>query len=251
VIAGVIFDLGSTLIHFDGDWASVFEESLHALTRQLALDGVTFDPEAFRGAFRVEVEASQRLRQQDHLERTSDSVLRQTLERLGAPAADDSVIARALAAMFAVSEARWEPMPGLQPMLDDLRARGYRLGLISNASDDANVRRLLRLAGLEGAFDPQFTSAGEGVRKPDRSLFQRVLTAWELPPEAVVMVGDTLGEDILGAQRTGLRSIWFTPDADTAANRALQGSVRPDAEIADLLALPDLIRRLDGAGPPR
>jgi putative hydrolase of the HAD superfamily len=139
----------------------------------------------------------------------------------------------------------------LQPMLDDLRARGYRLGLISNASDDANVRRLLRLAGLEGAFDPQFTSAGEGVRKPDRSLFQRVLTAWELPPEAVVMVGDTLGEDILGAQRTGLRSIWFTPDADTAANRALQGSVRPDAEIADLLALPDLIRRLDGAGPPR
>jgi putative hydrolase of the HAD superfamily len=249
VIAGVIFDLGSTLIHFEGDWTSVFEESLHALTAQLAVDGLTIDLEAFRGAFRLEVESSQRMRQQDHLERTSESVLRQTLEGMGIRAADDSLIARALAAMFAVSEARWEPMPGLHPMLDELRARGYRLGLISNASDVANVLRLLRLAGLEGVFDPQLISAAEGVRKPDPSLFQRVLSAWKLPPEAVIMVGDTLGEDILGAQGVGLRSIWFTRDADTAANRALQGSLRPEATAADLLALPNLIRSLDGAGP--
>ena len=251
MIAGVIFDLGSTLIHFDGDWVSVFEESLHALARQLTLDGVTFDLEAFHRTFRVQVESSQAMRQRDHQERTSESVLRQTFEGLGTPAPDDAVIARALAAMFAVSEVRWEPMPGLHPMLGDLRSRGYRLGLISNASDVANVQRLLRMAKLEGVFDPELISAAEGVRKPDPSLFHRVLTAWGLPPEVVIMVGDTLGEDILGAQRSGLRSIWFTPDADTAANRALEGSVRPDAQVADLLALPDLIRSLDGAGPPR
>jgi len=250
MIAGVIFDLGSTLIHFEGDWSSVFEESLHALARQLSDDGLRIDPDAFRRAFRLEVESSQRSRQQDYLERTSESVLRQTLEGMGFRDADDTLIARALAAMFAVSEACWGPMPGLHPMLDELRARGYRLGLISNASDVANVHRLLNLAGLERAFDPQLISAAEGVRKPDPSLFQRVLTAWKLPPEAVIMVGDTLGEDILGAQRAGLRSIWFTPDADTAANRALEGSLRPEATAADLLALPDLIRSLDGAGPP-
>ncbi len=83
MIAGVIFDLGSTLIHFEGDWTSVFEESLHALTAQLAVDGLTIDLEAFRSAFRLEVESSQRTRQQDHLERTSESVLRQTLEGMG------------------------------------------------------------------------------------------------------------------------------------------------------------------------
>lgn len=247
MIRGVIFDLGSTLIHFDGDWALVLEDSLSALSRQLAADRVTFDPVAFR----AEMETAQRVRQQDLVERTTESVLRRILEASGQFAVEDALIERALAAMSAVSEAHWTPMPGLHPMLDTLRAQGYRLGLISNASDKPNVQRLLAAAGLQGAFDPQLVSAAEGVRKPNVSLFQRVLSVWDLPPEAVVMVGDTLGEDILGAQRAGLRSIWFTADADTPANRALAGSLRPDATTDSLLALPGLIRSLDGAGPPR
>jgi putative hydrolase of the HAD superfamily len=247
MIGGVIFDLGSTLIHFDGDWALVLEEGLSALSRQMAADRMAIDPVAFR----AEMETAQRVRQQDCVERTTESVLRRTLEAAGYRAVDDALIERALAAMFAVSEARWKPMPGLHPMLDALRAQGYRLGLISNASDAPNVRRLLAAAGLQGAFDPQLVSAAEGVRKPNVSLFQRVLSAWNLPAEAVVMVGDTLGEDILGAQRAGLRSIWFTADADTPGNRALAGSLQPDASTDSLLALPGLIRSLDGAGPPR
>jgi len=251
VIRGVIFDLGSTLIHFDGDWDLVFEEGLSALSRQLAADGSAVDGSRFRDAFRLEMETAQRVRLQDHVERTTESVLRRTLEVLGQAPEDDAPMERALRAMFAVSEARWTPMPGLHPMLDALRAQGYRLGLISNASDDSNVRRLLAAAGLDGAFDPQLVSAAEGVRKPNVSLFQRVLSAWNLPPEAVVMIGDTLGEDILGAQRAGMRSIWFTADADTPANRALVGSLHADASADSLLALPGLIRSLDGAGPPR
>src|SRR4030042_1470876 len=106
MIAGVIFDLGSTLIHFEGDWTSVFEESLHALARQLSDDGLAIDLDDFRRAFRLEVESSQRSRQQDYLERTSESVLRKTREGMGFRDGDETRIARALAAMFAVSEAQ-------------------------------------------------------------------------------------------------------------------------------------------------
>ena len=199
----------------------------------------------------MEMETAQRVRLQDHLERTAVSGLRRTLEAMGQPPMDEGLIQRALRALFAVSEARWQPMPGLHPMLDALREQGYRLGLISNASDEPNVRRLLAAAGLDGAFNPQLVSAAEGVRKPNVSLFQRVLSAGRLPPEAAVMVGDTLGEDILGAQHAGLRSIWFTADADTPANQALSSSLQPDASTASLLALPGMIRSLDGADPPR
>ncbi len=251
MIRGVIFDLGSTLIHFDGDWDLVFEEGLHALSRQLASVGVAFDAVTFRDAFRAEMETAQRVRLQDHVERTTELVLRRTLAGLSPRLMDDAQMERALRTLFAVSEARWQPMPGLHPTLEALRAEGYRLGLVSNAGDESNVRRLLAAAGLEGVFNPQLVSAAEGVRKPDASLFQRVLAAWDLPPEAVVMVGDTLSEDILGAKRAGLRSIWFTADVDTLANRALADSLQPDASTDSLLALPGLIRSLDGAGPPR
>jgi putative hydrolase of the HAD superfamily len=251
VISGVIFDLGSTLIHFDGDWDLVLNEGLDALSRQLAADGAVLDATAFRDAFRAEMEAAQRVRLEDHVERPTEAVLRRTLEALNLPRADDALIQRALRALFAVSEARWQPMPGVHRTLDALRAGEYRLGLISNASDGSNVRRLLEAAGLTGIFNPQLVSASEGIRKPNARLFQRVLAAWNLPPEAVVMVGDTLGEDILGAKAAGLRSIWFTADADTPENRALSGSIKPDASTDDLLAVPALIRSLDGASRPR
>jgi putative hydrolase of the HAD superfamily len=249
VITGVIFDLGSTLIHFDGNWQAVFEESLHALARQLEADGLAVEPQALRAEFRRQVEVSQALRQQDNVERTSAWVLRQVLEAVGAASVDEGALDRALGSMFAASEARWVPMPGLHDVLSALRAGGYRLGLISNASDEANVRRLLAQAGLTGAFHPELISAAVGIRKPDVRLFQQVLTAWGTPPQSVVMVGDTLGEDILGAQRAGLRTIWFTADADTPANRMWGTTLRPDAAADDLCQLPALIRSLDG-GPP-
>lgn len=249
MITGVIFDLGSTLIHFDGDWPAVFEESLHALARQLEGEGLTVAPQALRAEFRRQVEVSQALRQQDSVERTSAWVLRQVLEALRAGAMDEGVLDRALRGMFAVSEARWMPMPGLHDVLAALRVDGYRMGLISNASDEANVRRLLEQTGLTGVFHPELISAAVGIRKPDVRLFQQVLTAWGATPESVVMVGDTLGEDILGAQRAGLRSIWFTADADTPANRTWRTTLLPDAATDDLRRLPALIRSLDGGLP--
>jgi len=249
VITGVIFDLGSTLIHFEGDWHAVFEEGLHALAHQLEADGLAVEPQALRAEFRRQVEGSQALRQQDNIERTSTWVLRQVLDALGAGAPDDGMLDRALRSLFAASEARWAPMPGMHDVLATLRAEGYRLGLISNASDEANVRRLLEQAGLTGAFQPELISAAVGIRKPDVRLFQQVLAAWGAPPDSVVMVGDTLGEDILGAQRAGLRTIWFTADADTPANRALGSNLRADAATDDLRQLPEMIHSLDGSLP--
>jgi putative hydrolase of the HAD superfamily len=249
VISGVIFDLGSTLIRFDGDWDQAFRDGLHALARQLEADGLAIDLETLRSRFRQEMEIAQRVRLQDHVERTTEAVLRRTLQAMDCPARQDAQIERAVRALYAVSEAGWHPMPGLHPMLDALRADGHRIGLISNAGDAPNVARLLASAGLTGAFDPELVSATEGVRKPNVTLFQRVVSAWGLSPDSVVMIGDTLGEDILGAQRAGLRSIWFTADADTPSNRALAGSIHPDASTDSLSALPALIRSLDGASP--
>ena len=112
--------------------------------------------------------------------------------------------------MYQVSEAYWHMEAETLPALDDLRRQGYRLGLISNAADDANVQRLVDKAGLRPYFDVILTSAAQGIRKPHPRIFYTAPETWPAIPAQAVMVGDTLSADIQGAKNLGIYSVWVT-----------------------------------------
>jgi putative hydrolase of the HAD superfamily len=113
------------------------------------------------------------------------------------------------------------------------------MGLISNASDDADVQRLVDNAGIRGYFDFVLSSAACGIRKPNPSIFNIGLEHWRLAPREAVMVGDTLGADILGARNAGIYGIWVTRRADRPANRDHAGTIQPDGQIETLAELPE------------
>jgi len=251
VIRGVIFDLGSTLIRFDGDWPQVMTESQRILIEQLHQEGFVLDREAFAEDFRRELEAYHLERDQQFVEITTGFLLRKVMARFGYPSVDDEIVRRAMSCMYAVSEARWHPMEGVHAMLEEMRGLGYRLGLISNAGDAENVQRLIDKAELRDYFDPILISASVGLRKPNPALFELVLEQWQLPAKQVVMVGDMLGADILGGQNAGLRQIWLTAEADNPANRAHAGTISPEAVAATLAEVPALIRRMGRTEPRR
>ncbi len=121
---------------------------------------------------------------------------------------------------------------------------GYRLGIISNAGDEANVQRLIEKANVRPYFQPILISAALGVRKPDPRPFQLVLREWDLAAEEVVMVGDTLTADILGAQNVSMRGIWMKTQAEREDNLRSLARVQPDATAEGLADLPDLIESL-------
>lgn len=148
VIRGVIFDLGSTLIRFEGAWPEVIERSHQVLLESLNREGVVLEDEAFVTAFMRALEASYRAREADLAERTTASLLRQVMARFGHGQVPDEAVRRALEAMYAVSEAHWWPMPGLHGALEGLRGEGYHMALVSNAGDEDNVHRLIDKAGL-------------------------------------------------------------------------------------------------------
>jgi putative hydrolase of the HAD superfamily len=187
-------------------------------------------------------------RNTDHVERTTESVLRDVLTAFGQDSLPRPVLLRALRAMYAVSEAHWNPMPDVHAVLATLERKQYRLGLISNAGDEGNVQRLIDKASLRRFLNPILISAAVGVRKPAPELFRMVLEAWGLPGSQVVMVGDLLGADILGAQRAGLHQIWLTAQADSPSNQGLEGQVVPEAVAASLSEVPGLIELLGTAG---
>lgn len=247
MIEGVIFDLGETLLHFKGTWPETIDASQHALTKALAAEGIVLDRDEFHKVWHAQMQAAYRARDEDETERPSRELLANVLSRYGYPDVPTGAIERCLEAMYAQSEAYWEPMPDARTVLDNLAA-DYRLGMISNAGDAANVERLIDKGGFRPYLDPILVSASLGIRKPSPRLFEMVLADWDLPPESVVMVGDTLGADVLGAQRAGLHQIWLSGQADREDNLEDAQRIQPELTAESLRAVPDLVRSLDGAG---
>jgi len=109
---------------------------------------------------------------------------------------------------------RLEAVPGAVDMLDALH-EDWILALATNAaaSDEADIRAALRRVDLERRLDKVYCFKTIGHRKPSPEFFDFILKDLGLPAERVIMVGDDLEADVLGARRAGLRAVWFNQPA--------------------------------------
>jgi putative hydrolase of the HAD superfamily len=240
----ILFDLGSTLIYYDAEWEETRPARDAALIDRLRQAGISPDGEAFLDQYDNLLRTYYVERDTEFIEYTAAYLLTSLLAEWGYADVPSSVIRHALAGMYAVNQTYWKPEADAHPTLQALQARGYRLGLISNTGDDANIQTLVDRERLRPYFDVILTSAALGIRKPNPRIFQIALEHWGISPSQAAMVGDSLGADILGAHNAGLYGIWLTRWADTAANRAHEDTIRPDATIASLAELTKLLDAL-------
>lgn len=237
----VIFDLGSTLIYFDASWEDTIRSSVQELANELQASGLPLQRAAFIQRFRQEMNAYFEKRDTEFIEYTTRYVLQNVLEEFGYDDVPEETLRKALDAMYAVSQAHWQPEADAVPTLETLTAQGYRLGLISNAADHEDVQTLVDQAGIREYFEYILTSAGEGIRKPNPRIFRKMLHLLGVPPQRAVMVGDTLGADVLGARHAGMAGIWITRRADKPPNAAHRDTIHPDAVINSLTELPRVL----------
>ena len=240
----ILFDLGNTLMYFDGQWNQVIREGYAALLQSLLRAGLRLEAETFMALFDQRLEQYYQERDTEFIEYTTAYILKSLLAELGRGSVSAEVIRQALAAMYAVSQAYWKPEEDAFPTLRLLGQAGYRMGLISNAADDADVQALVDKAGIRSFFDVILTSAALGIRKPNPRIFHQALEHWGIAPSRAAMVGDTLGADILGAVNAGVFSIWITRRADTPGNLAHLDTIQPQATVATLSDLPGLLAKL-------
>lgn len=240
----ILFDLGDTLIYFDGDWPTVFAQARQAMLTSLQKSGLSVDQD-FLDDFYSHMQAYYQERDTEFIEYTTQYILCSTLKEWGFGETPDEVLAQALEDFHSVTQAHWIPESDAVPTLDALRDMGYRMALISNAADDRNTQALVDKAGVRPYFDVVLSSAAEGIRKPNPLIFQRALERLGAAPDRAAMVGDTLGADILGAKNAGIYSVWITRRANTPANRAHVETITPDARISTLSELPSLLRSLE------
>jgi putative hydrolase of the HAD superfamily len=115
--------------------------------------------------------------------------------------------------------------------LGELRDRGFRLAVISNA--DGRVEALLAATGLGEFFDFVIDSHLVGMEKPDPRIFQLGLERMGVEPHEAVYVGDLYEVDVVGARAAGMRPILIDP---------LDRFAELDCER--IVALPELTSRL-------
>ena len=133
----------------------------------------------------------------------------------------------------------WEHIePDVVPALQDFRARGLRLVVVSNAN--GRLRHLFDRLDLTRWFDALLDSHEWGVEKPDPRLFRLALTESGAVAGSTVHVGDLYHVDVAGARRAGLaHAVLYDP-----------AGLYPAADCARIARLVDLSGWLDAIAAP-
>jgi len=101
-----------------------------------------------------------------------------------------------------------QPFPGMLDVLASLRANDLRLGIVTNGETSFQSRHIEAL-GLDAMVDAVVISELEGLRKPERALFERAAHRLGVSSSVCLFVGDNPSADILGAHDAGMSTAWF------------------------------------------
>ena len=160
-------------------------------------------------------------------------MMRRAFEQCGLPRTEADAKAREAFAVFI----RWRnTITFYDGALDTLNtlSRRYQLAALSNGN--ADVRRV----GLDSYFSFAISAADVGSSKPSPEMFLEAMHRAEISPDRAVHVGDHPIDDIEGANRVGMHSIWVNFDGKT-------DRVPAHATVNDLPSLVGAIVTIEGS----
>lgn len=112
-------------------------------------------------------------------------------------------------------------LPGAMEFCRRLRDGGLALAIVTNGLPAAQWGRY-RGTGLDQVVPSLLVSSELGAAKPDPAFFDRALDRLGVTERsAVVMVGDGLETDILGANRAGIDAVWYNPEGNPLSGPAV------------------------------
>ena len=254
-LRAVLFDFDDTLIDWSGvtlDWREVEAERLDRVLRfldqELSPSGIELQQLVERYTQRTR-EAWQTARANLRAPKMP-VILQETLTELGITEAKS----------FADEILRaydWNVVPGavvfpdVFPLLEELRSRRIRLGVVTNSSQPMSLRDgELRQHGLLPYFpDCRLAAADVGYLKPHPRIFHSALERIGVAPAEAVFIGDNPVADISGAMSVGMRAVQrLTADAATVSGghpRLAAGDLNPSGGHACLRTFRDLPAILD------
>ena len=148
------------------------------------------------------------------------------LARLGAPAEEEDALARSLP--------DWAPFPEVPAALEEARAGGWRLAVLSNTDRDLLDASLARI-GVE--VDLTVVASEIGSYKPARGHWDEFFASSGAARDRHAHVAASLFHDIAPASALGLRTIWINRLGEEA-------EPQPDVELHSLAGLSETLDSL-------
>jgi 2-haloacid dehalogenase len=158
--------------------------------------------------------------------RSYREVLAIALARLGAPADEQDALGRSLPG--------WAPFPEVPSALEDARARGWKLAVLSNTDRDLLDASLARIAV---PVELSIVASEIGSYKPSRGHWDEFFARSGADRERHVHVGASLFHDIAPAAALGLRTVWVNRLGE-------EPEPQPDVELHSLGGLADALDSL-------
>lgn len=242
LLRGIIFDFDHTLAELSRPLTEFMEAGAKASADYMRSTGMDL-PEDFWQNIVEARRFSEEKSEEEQEEHIADDAMSFLLQFFGYPASqmDPQVLQRAVDIFYAPEMTAWQLRPGVKELLKMLHAQGYKLATITNYNADRVFQRTIDYLGIRPYLDVCMSSASVEFRKPDTKIFNIALERWDALAYEVVIVGDSLAEDIAGGIELGALTVLLeqstTPQV-TFGNEQLAGQVRPDARIADLTELP-------------
>ena len=144
-----------------------------------------------------------------HMAESAAEALRMALHERGQRIDDDSPLLQGFADRYeAIFFETLALFPDALHVLNELRARGVRLAMITNGGAEWQ-RRKIELHALAPLFDCIVVEGEFGVGKPAPEIYRHALDSLGVDARETWMVGDRLDWDVLGPQKLGITGVWF------------------------------------------
>ena len=249
LVQGVIFDFDHTLAYLARPQDDLLAEGARNAEAYMRSTGMTL-PDDFWTNIVEARRFSEEKSAEEKEEHIADDAMSFLLQFFGYPVSkmDPVVLRQAVDIFYAPEMSAWCLYPDTLSTLQELRDVGYRLAVMTNFNCDRVFQRAIDYLGLRAYLDIALASASVEYRKPDAQIFNIVLEQWDALPYEIVVVGDSLHEDIQGGIEVGALTVLTTMGTSSQVahdNAQLAKQIIPDATIPHLAQLPQHIYAWD------
>jgi putative hydrolase of the HAD superfamily len=233
---GILFDLDDTILWAYGRpdvaWRKVtneFARHISPLASEDLATRINTEAQAFWA------DASRHKEWRSKLDEARRTIVARAFAAIDGERALSTELRDAIADRFTrLRDEEMKLFPGAYETLDELRARGVMLALITNGASETQRGKIVRFA-LGHRFDHIQIEGEHGFGKPEERAYLHALSVLSLTPRDVWMVGDNLEWEVAAPQRLGIHAIWH----DAYEQGLPAGSpIKPDRIIT---RLPELL----------